>query len=242
MHPYKMSLGQTLTKAHKAGRLAFCQWLISQPKGFVQNIFWSDEKWFMLNQHPNKQNTRYWGITNPHLMADVKNQGDSKIMAFVVIIDGRILPVIWHVDSEGKHVSVNSERYIEVIKSKVLPLFSGDQIKIYWWMQDGATAHTSKIALTYLREIFGSRLISRFCDREWPSRSPDLNCLDYSFWGMAMAEVWKYKPQTIPELCEVVENFSASLSEGFIRKMVENVLKRAEKCIQAKGGHFEHLL
>ena len=77
---------------------------------------------------------------------------------------------------------------------------------------------------------------------EWPANSPDLNPLDFTFWGQAMAKVWKEKPKTIQELKNVVENFFSSLDSDFIKKCVLNIKKRAELCLQEDGGHFEHLL
>ena len=95
-----------------------------------------------------------------------------------------------------------------------------------------------------LRQIFGDRLISRFANREWPSRSPDLNPLDFSFWNLAMTEVYKVKPKTLEELTTTVENFFEQLGqdENLVRKIVGNILKRAEICVQQEGGHFEHLI
>ena len=87
-----MTLGQALTAAHKAGRLTFCDWLLSQPEGFVQLVIFGDEKWFTLTQHPNRQNTRYWAVTNPHITVDTKVQGCAKVQAFVCVVDGRVLP------------------------------------------------------------------------------------------------------------------------------------------------------
>ena len=89
---YKMTLGQALTAAHKAGRLTFCDQLLSQPEGFVQLVIFGDEKWFTLTQHPNRQNTRYWAVTNPHITVDTKVQGCAKVQAFVCVVDGRVLP------------------------------------------------------------------------------------------------------------------------------------------------------
>ena len=109
-------------------------------------------------------------------------------------------------------------------------------------MQDGASCHTAKKVMTELRRVFGNRLISRNADIAWPAHSPDLNPLDYSFWGQAMAEVYKRQPETIAELCEIVENFASSLSEDQVRKMVSNVRKRAEKCVEVNDDHFEHIM
>ena len=56
-------------------------------------------------------------------------------------------------------------------------------------------------------------------------KNPDLNPLDYSFWSQAMAKVWKDQPKSIEELVFVVEEFFASCTEDFVKKVVENVLK-----------------
>ena len=106
--------------------------------------------------------------------------------------------------------------------------------------------HTSKKAMTFLRGIFKEKIISRFAKieglPEWPAHSPDLNPLDFSFWGQAMAKVWEAKPQNIDALKAVVESFFNELSPDFINKCVANIRKRAQLCIRAKGAHFEHLL
>ena len=239
MKPYKMGLAQALTEAHKARRFAFCQWLLTQPENFVQLVIFGDEKWFTLTQHPNRQNTRYWAFANPNIVSATKVQGCAKIQAFVCVVNGRVLPVIWHVDEEGKSVSVNTERYKKVIDD-IISNLSARELKKYYWQQDGASCHTSKASMEKLRGIFGNRIISQKAEIEWPAKSPDLNPLDFAFWGMAMKEVWEQKPETIPELVSVVENFFESLSEEIVRKSVGNIMKRAELCVKNKGGHFEN--
>ena len=243
MHPYKLTLGQALTAAHKAGRLDFCQWLIEQPVDFEQIVIFGDEKWFQLTQHPNRQNTRIWGVQNPYQTADTKVQGCAKVQAFVCVVDGRVLPVVWHIDENGKNISVNSERYVEAVK-EVISHLPQRKLKKLWWQQDGAPCHTSNRTMEELRKVFGNRLISKGKDATvpWPARSPDLNPLDFCFWGMAMKEVWEKKPQTIPELMSVVENFFENLSPDLVRKCVGNIRKRAQFCVKNKGGHFENQL
>ena len=93
-----------------------------------------------------------------------------------------------------------------------------------------------------LKTIFGNRIISRRAEIEWPSRSPDLNPLDYSFWGQAMKAVWDAQPTSTEELATVVEHFFENVPQNVVRKTVANIRKRAELCISQRGGHFEHLL
>ena len=243
MYPYKLSFGQALSQAHEAGRLTFSEWLLSQPNPseFVQLVIFGDEKWFTLIQHPNRQNTRYWSVCNPHMVSDTNVQGCAKVQAFVCVADGRVLKVIWHVKN-GQNVSVNTDRYCEVIDEMVTRLSRRDRHRL-WWQQDGATCHTSKKSGEKLHGIFGNRVISNKVEERhgvpWPAKSPDLNPLDYAFWGMAMQRVYKDNPQTIDGLKECVENFFMSLPQETIRKSVANLLKRAELGVKNKGSHFE---
>ena len=238
---YKINVSQVLTAAHKQGRLKFCQWLLEQPEGFVDLIFFGDKKWFQLSQHPNRQNVRYWAPMKPNFVFDSKNQNVKKIMAFVVVVDGRALPVFWHEDENGDSVSVNTDRYILAIQT-LLKNFPKRKLKKCWWQQDGASCHCSDKSLSELKKHFQSRLISRRSEIEWPAHSPDLNPLDFTFWGQAMVEVFKEKPETISDLKTVVENYFNSLSPEFIKNCVRNIIKRAEICVKQKGGHFEHLM
>ena len=73
-----------------------------------QNIIFSDEKWFCLKPHPNRQNTRFWSMSNPHKYDDTNKQGAEKIMAWAGIVDGRILPIVWFKPGE----SVNFQIYL----------------------------------------------------------------------------------------------------------------------------------
>ena len=163
-------------------------------------------------------------------------------MAFVVVIEGRVLPVFWH-EENGEPVSVNTQMY-KLACQTVLSHFPKRKLKSkkYWWQQDGASCHCSNESMDELKKIFGTRLISLRSEIEWPAHSPDLNPLDYTFWGQAMAEVFKAKPETISDLKIVVENYFNSLTPEFVKKCVANIRKRAELCIMAEGGHFEHLM
>ena len=70
-----------------------------------------------------------------------------------------------------------------------------------WFQQDGAAAHTGRAAMALVRAVFPDRLISRFGDVSWPSRSPDLSMCDYFFlWGCFKSRVYEGKPRTLEEL------------------------------------------
>ena len=53
------------------------------------------------------------------------------------------------------------------------------------FMQDGAPAHTSRMAMDWLEDRFPGRLISNKSDfMQWPPRSPDLNPVGFLLVGL----------------------------------------------------------
>ena len=99
----------------------------------------------------------------------------------------------------------------------------------------------SKNVMEFLRRKFGDRIISRFATHIWPASSPDLNPMDFSFWGQAMSHVSRCQPKTINQLKTIVEDFAANMDEEMVRKMARSVYGRSKLCIEQGGGHFEHL-
>ena len=68
---------------------------------------------------------------------------------------------------------------------------------------------------------------------------------DSCLWGWMKSEVFKEKINTRDELVARVMN-SAALTkqerQDDLRRATRTVAKRVEKCIESKGGIFEHLL
>ena len=102
-------------------RVEFCRWFISQPEDFAQKVLWSDKKWFVLHMAPNTKNDVMWAPWNPHEEVECKRQGDSKVMAWCGMVDGRMLVVWWMVDENGRPQSVTSLRYQEMLQQHVWP-------------------------------------------------------------------------------------------------------------------------
>ena len=150
MHPYKPKKTQPLTQQHKDMRLAFCDWIEEKEPEFIDNVIWSDEKLWEEKVHPNKQNERYWAEADPETEVDCRVQGGRKVMCWAGIINGDI---ILHWFPAVRSVSTRC---------------------MYWFQQDGATAHCTNMVMNWLSSKFGQRIISRNADHPWPSSSPDL--------------------------------------------------------------------
>ncbi|XP_020297470.1 uncharacterized protein LOC109862000 [Pseudomyrmex gracilis] len=69
MFPYKIQMLQTLSPLNEEKRLAFATTFgayLSQKRGNLPYIWFSDEAHFWLNGYVNKQNCRIWSTENPH--------------------------------------------------------------------------------------------------------------------------------------------------------------------------------
>ena len=141
-------------------------------------------------------------MENPHNVEEVRVQGAKKVMAWAGFVDGKFLPIHWF---EG---SVNGESYIKMLEDKVWPSVKHSASrKGYWFMQDCATAHTTNAVLSYLKDKLQGRVVSHKTDFPWPPKSPDLNPLDFYFWGVAEKEVCDKRPKSLNQLQLIVENF-----------------------------------
>ena len=98
--------------------------------------------------------------------------------------------------------SLGMERYVAILeefKDDVERRFPR-HIKKLWLQQDGASSHTSRLALDWLQTNFGNRVVSLKTNFEWAPHSPDLPPPDCFLWGYLKDRVYKDKPQTIAEL------------------------------------------
>ena len=85
-------------------------------------------------------------------------------------------------------------------------------------------------ARTWFQEMLKERVISRLTPIPWLAKNPDLSCLDIWFWGVAMAELQRNPPTTIPDLRETVESFAQSLEEDEVMKVTRHIRKRILAC------------
>ena len=235
--PYKPHTAQVLSPANMQARLAASNFLLSFTEEQLEKVLWSDEKWFVLHQAPNSKNDVVWGPANTRNVVACKKAHQAKVMAWVGIVDGKVLPVHWF---EG---NVDSNKYLDMLETIVWPAVRGSATrKQYWFMQDGAPPHCTAEVLEFLASKFGDRVISRKTQHFWPPYSPDLNPLDFSFWSQAMAHVLRCKPATIEDLKSAVDDFALNFDPQKALKMARHVRYRAQLCRSKAGGHFEDLI
>ena len=114
-------------------------------------------------------------------------------------------------------MKTSPQNHTSMIKSHVRPTIQGK--KGLWFQQDGARVHTTNEVLDFLKGKLNGRVISNCLDFRWPVKSPDLNPLDYFFWGTAEAEVNKKRLKTICDLQKVEEDYANQIT---IHRVADN--------------------
>ena len=112
----------------------------------------------------------------------------------------------------------------------------------FYFQQDVAPPHTSKLALDWLKSNFNNRVISRKTDFEWVPHSPALSPADFFLWGYLKDRVYKTNPRTIGELKSNIQTEIEAIDEETCRAVMSNFIRRMEMCQQQEGGHLEELL
>ena len=239
--PYKINLTTELTEQHKQTRVQYSNWLLLKSETFPDRVIWTDEKVYLLHTCPNRQNERVWVVRgqDPVIEEACRVQGGPKIMCWGMMVEGRVYLKWFDIG-----VRENTEVYIrDVLEGFMWPIIQTLPNKNrLWFQQDGARCHTSNLSLEWIREKFGTRVISGNTAIPWPARSPDKSPLDYFLWGNSEAEIRRVKPRDLEELKEVVNDFVDNLDEDLVRRAVRDVRPRAELCLKMGGGHFESQL
>jgi hypothetical protein len=96
-----------------------------------------------------------------------------------------VIDLCFFEDEAGRSVTVNSARYTERLCTFLEPELQrlGAENQTLWFQQDRAMAHTARIAMRVLNEMFPARLLSQRGNIEGPARSPNLNVCDFLLWG-----------------------------------------------------------
>ena len=236
LFPYKVTAVQELQSTDFDKRLNYCHWM----KNFVTNngneilndTLFSDEAWFYLQGSVHSQNTRLWSNENPHEIQEIPLHCE-KVGVWVAISRRRIVGPIFFNDT------VNSERYCSVILQPFIAQLSDQERQIGYFQQDGATAHTANNTMRCLQNVFGRRLISKGL---WPPRSPDLSPPDFYLWGAMKGSVYRNRPKTLGDLQKSIDDYVRSIPPNTLQRVFDNMMRRVDLCIEAKGQHFQHKL
>ncbi|EFN65798.1 hypothetical protein EAG_12575, partial [Camponotus floridanus] len=77
---------------------------------------------------------------------------------------------------------------------------------------------------------------------QWPPRSPDYNPCDFFLWGALKERIYFNRIETQDELEEQIAIAFTTTQRQHIRNATGSVAYRTNKCLEANGGHFQHLM
>jgi len=90
-----------------------------------------------------------------------------------------------------------------------------------------------------IQSFFGDRVISKGL---WPPHSPDLTASDYFLWGYLKGRVYRNKPRTIYALKANITAEIQTVTADVLARTFQNMALRVHSCLDANGGHFQHML
>ena len=246
LFPYRIQTHQKLTATDKSKRLQMGTILmdkVEECQSFLPNLWTSDEAHFQLDGQVNSKNNVYWGSSVPNEVGE-KPLHSAKVTVWVAMSSRKIIGPFFFESDSGDTVTVNSERYIEVLNKfwSQLEEIYPTTVHRQWFQQDGATPHTANNSIKWLEDHFKSRVVSRRCAMEWPPNSPDLSPPDFFLWGFLKDKVYSTKPRNILELKKRITDEIRAIKPAVLRDVMQNFTLRLKKCLERRGGHLEHMM
>lgn len=241
---YKIQLTQELQPNDHQLRRDLADWAIKQIEvdpDFHRKIIFSDEAHFWLNGYVNKQNCRYWSEDNQYVITE-KSYYPQKVTVWCAFWSEGIIGPYFFENECGKAVTVNGERYRNMIKEYFWHQIDDLELKDMWFQQDGATCHTSSVTIDLLREKFDDRVISRNAGVRWPPRSCDITPLDFFLWGYVKSIVYCNKPTTINDLKDNIRRAITDITADLCEKVAQNWSSRVFFLKKSRGGHLKDII
>ena len=242
--PYHLQPVQNLQPGDAEKRVTFCEWLVHEADNnpdFVHKILWTDEASFTRRGVTNYHNLHVWAHDNPHEIRPRAFQNEFSVNVWIGILHNNVC---------GPHFlppRLTSDLYHEFLHTSLDEML--DDVPLHWrnssWMQlDGAPAHYGVVVRQWLNTNYPQRWIGRLGPVLWPPRSPDLNPLDFYLWGTLKTNVYEVPVNSRDQLMLRIQDACNDLRRNplQIRNAVESVVRRARKCLDVQGAHFEHLL
>jgi transposase len=104
-------------------------------------------------------------------------------------------------------------------------------------MYDGASCHSSKLSLGWLKKHLPAA-VRPLTKGEWPPYSPDLNPIEL-LWSIIQDRVIARQVETVDELTQVVVEEWWRVDQSTIRGLYDDLDWKIPECIEKEGGRFE---
>lgn len=206
----------------------------------VRTIIFTDEKDFSVEIAKNHHNDAIYGTSKKDIPVSRLYHESSRFSKKIMVSAG----ISWkgktniHIYPSGE--KVNTTVYTAYLQRSLLPDCRRLYGNNYIFQQDGASAHTSEVTQSYLKDSTPN-FISK---TEWPPQSPDANPMDYAIWNILAEKVYAKRNEKFSE-----DDLIARIKEAWdeidlqqIRNSISSWKKRLRLIIKQNGGHIDHLL
>lgn len=227
-----------LTAAQKEKRLERCRILLRRfTDETVENIVFSDEKIFSIEQKLNAQNDRVYAAKLEDIPYHIRTVSQFAQSEGVMIWAAASANVKFPLVFVKKGVKIDADYYRrEILDGTVnvwAPILLPDRNWTY--QQDGAPAHTANITQDFCKDEF----LDFIAKDEWPPSSPDANIFDYALFGELERRVNAREYHSRSELERELVRQWDNLEQSLVRKSVLGWRGRLRAIIRAKGGRIE---
>jgi transposase len=212
---------QDLSTAQEHQRLQFASDVLNTVNFDAQKIIFSDESRFVLGDDHRWRHMRV---------------GDWNETAFATKSKFPISVMIWGAIGEDYKSGcifcssgVDSEEYQSILqRSELVKDLDALHGRFKWFfMQDGASAHTAKATSKFLSEI--CLLLPG-----WPPNSPDLNPIEI-VWAIMKQRVKKENPKTKEELIKIIKQVWEELDQEVLNRLVLSFTRRLRLVLDVRG-------
>jgi hypothetical protein len=217
-----------LTEKQMEKRIEFATAQLKGPINWSSNVILSDESRFGLED----DSQRIWvkrGTYNKQSFRQ-KSKVAKSIMVWGAISKGWRSPLVVITGN------LNSQGYIDLLDENKIFQQLDDHFgkKQYYFEQDGAPPHRSKLSVTWIEER--ANLIS-----QWPPNSPDLTGIE-NIWAIMKQKISGYEVQSITELKEHLQREWWAIPQTTIDAILASTPQRFQLVINENGRSIGHLL
>ncbi|KAF2350228.1 hypothetical protein FHG87_019015 [Trinorchestia longiramus] len=196
------------------------------------NLVFTDEKKFDIQQVLNHENDSSYSVEDRIV---TRLQNAQSVMVWVAVAATGRSPLVF----VPCWVKMNSERYIFLIlESKLLPrAIEHFQSSPWSLQQDSTPSHGCNVTQTWIQ-----RNIPSFIRKDvWPTRSPDLNPLDFSIWSILETRVLAISYVSLESLKAKLRREWEIIPQEQIRVACDAFLNRLKAAVCNKGGYIKEM-
>ncbi|QQP48527.1 Uncharacterized protein FKW44_008884, partial [Caligus rogercresseyi] len=176
----------------------------------------SDEKIFTVDQVYNRRNDRWLAKQREDVQGVFRTKNPQQVMVLGVFrSDGKKMPPFFFRPDE----KIDTEAYYKVLR----------------YTQDGAPSHMAAKNQKFCKDNMAHFWPKNF----WPPSSPDLNPLDFFWWGAIESKINRTPHLNLDSLQATIIKEWDNYPEKHIINACKRFRPRLEAVVKANGGHIE---